>query len=129
MRVEHGIFFDQHWASLNKVTPVASGGIHAGQMRQLIPHLGEAVALHFGGGAIGHPGGIQADAIVNSVALEAMIFASNAGRDYLHEEPNILADAAKACTPLRQALDTWGDVTFNYTSTDQLDFVPTASAS
>ena len=35
------------------------------------------------------------------------------------------ARAAKTCTPLRQALDGWGDVTFNYASTDQLDFVPT----
>jgi len=25
----HGIFFDQPWASLNKLMPVASGGIHA----------------------------------------------------------------------------------------------------
>ena len=38
--------------------------------------------------------------------------------------PTILADAAKTCTPLRQALDVWGDVTFNYASTDQPDFVP-----
>src|SRR5262252_9621364 len=30
--LEHGLFFPQEWASLNKVMPVASGGIHAGQM-------------------------------------------------------------------------------------------------
>ena len=60
MRLEHGVFFDQHWASLNKVMPVASGGIHAGQMHQLLDHLGEDVVLQFGGGTIGHPGGIQA---------------------------------------------------------------------
>ena len=35
-RLEHGVFFDQHWASLNKMMPVASGGIHAGQMHQLL---------------------------------------------------------------------------------------------
>src|SRR6201997_2555514 len=29
--LEHGLFFDQNWASLNKLMPVASGGIHAGQ--------------------------------------------------------------------------------------------------
>ncbi len=81
--------------------------------------------LQFGGGTIGHPMGIAAGATANRVALEAMIFARNAGRDYLAEGPTILADAAKTCTPLRQALDTWGDVTFNYASTDQLDFVPT----
>ncbi|MEQ1713041.1 MAG: ribulose-bisphosphate carboxylase large subunit, partial [Hyphomicrobium sp.] len=31
-----GIFFEQDWADLKKVMPVASGGIHAGQMHQLI---------------------------------------------------------------------------------------------
>ena len=37
--------------------PVASGGIHAGQMHQLLDHLGEDVVLQFGGGTIGHPHG------------------------------------------------------------------------
>lgn len=127
MALENGIFFDQDWASLNKVMPVASGGIHAGQMHQLIHYLGEDVVLQFGGGTIGHPNGIAAGATANRVALEAMIFARNAGRDYLAEGPNILADAARNCTPLRQALDTWGNVTFDYTSTDAPDFVPTAT--
>ena len=36
MALEHGLFFDQDWASLRKVMPVASGGIHAGQMHQLL---------------------------------------------------------------------------------------------
>jgi ribulose-bisphosphate carboxylase large chain len=58
--LENGLFFDQDWASLNKVMPVASGGIHAGQMHQLLIHyLGEDVVLQFGGGTIGHPMGIQ----------------------------------------------------------------------
>ena len=56
-KLEHGVFFDQHWASLNKLMPVASGGIHAGQMHQLLDHLGEDVVLQFGGGTIGHPHG------------------------------------------------------------------------
>ncbi len=127
--LETGIFFDQDWASLNKVMPVASGGIHAGQMHQLIDHLGEDVVLQFGGGTIGHPHGIASGATANRVALEAMIFARNAGRDYLAEGPQILAEAAKTCTPLRQALDTWKDVTFNYASTDAPDFAPTPSVS
>src|SRR5271157_3699573 len=127
MRLEHGIFFDQPWASLNKLMPVASGGIHAGQMHQLVNLFGDDVVLQFGGGTIGHPMGIQAGATANRVALEAMVFARNAGRDYVAEGPTILAEAAKTCTPLRQALDVWGDVTFNYASTDQLDYVPTPS--
>src|ERR1700730_1987595 len=116
--LEHGLFFDQPWASLNKLMPVASGGIHAGQMHQLIDLLGEDVVLQFGGGTIGHPMGIAAGATANRVALEAMIFARNAGRDILAEGPRILEEAAKTCTPLKQALDTWKDVSFNYASTD-----------
>ncbi|MGC9268943.1 form I ribulose bisphosphate carboxylase large subunit [Acidiphilium sp.] len=123
MRLEHGIFFDQDWAGTRKVMPVASGGIHAGQMHQLIHHLGEDVVLQFGGGTIGHPNGIAAGATANRVALEAMIMARNEGRDYYKEGPEILKEAARHCLPLRQALDTWGDVTFDYTSTDTPDFV------
>src|SRR5205823_4298633 len=127
MQLEHGVFFDQNWASLNKLMPVASGGIHAGQMHQLLDLLGEDVVLQFGGGTIGHPRGIQAGATANRVALEAMILARNEGRDYVHEGPEILAKAAQTCTPLREALEIWKDVTFNYESTDSPDFVPTVT--
>src|SRR5246500_3212651 len=57
-----GLFFDQDWADLRKVMPVASGGIHAGQMHQLLVLFGDDVVLQFGGGTIGHPAGIQAGA-------------------------------------------------------------------
>jgi ribulose-bisphosphate carboxylase large chain len=69
--------------------------------------------------------GIQAGATANRVALEAMILARNEGRDCLTEGPEILEEAAKWCGPLRAALETWRDVTFNYESTDTADFVPT----
>jgi ribulose-bisphosphate carboxylase large chain len=127
--LQKGLFFDQDWGSLNKVMPVASGGIHAGQMHQLIHYLGEDVVLQFGGGTIGHPMGIQAGATANRVALEAMILARNEGRDYLAEGSEILAKAAESCKPLKAALETWKNVTFNYESTDTPDFVPTATVS
>jgi ribulose-bisphosphate carboxylase large chain len=126
-RLEHGLFFDQPWAALNKVMPVASGGIHAGQMHQLLHYLGEDVVLQFGGGTIGHPDGIAAGATANRVAMETMVMARNEGRDYFHEGPDILRAAARACGPLARALETWGDVTFAYTSTDAPDFTPTAT--
>ncbi len=127
--LEHGIFFEQDWASLKKVMPVASGGIHAGQMHQLIHYLGEDVVLQFGGGTIGHPMGIQAGATANRVALEAMIFARNEGRDYLAEGPDILAAAARWCSPLKAALETWKGISFDYASTDTADFAPTPTLS
>jgi ribulose-bisphosphate carboxylase large chain len=125
--LQRGIFFEQHWGGLRKVMPVASGGIHAGQMHQLLTYLGEDVVLQFGGGTIGHPMGIQAGATANRVALEAMVLARNEGRDIWREGPQILADVARHCQPLKAALDTWGDVTFDYASTDTPDFVPTAT--
>jgi ribulose-bisphosphate carboxylase large chain len=122
-----GIFFEQDWAGLRKVMPVASGGIHAGQMHQLLGLFGDDVVLQFGGGTIGHPMGIEAGATANRVALEAMVLARNEGRDIATEGPEILAAAARHCAPLAAALDTWKDVSFNYASTDTSDFVPTPS--
>jgi ribulose-bisphosphate carboxylase large chain len=120
-----GMFFAQDWASLRKCVPVASGGIHCGQMHQLINYLGDDVVLQFGGGTIGHPDGIQSGAMANRVALECMILARNEGRDYIAEGPQILRDTAKQCGPLGTALDLWKDITFNYASTDTADFVET----
>jgi ribulose-bisphosphate carboxylase large chain len=123
--LQRGIFFEQDWAGLRKVMPVASGGIHAGQMHQLLHYLGEDVVLQFGGGTIGHPMGIAAGATANRVALEAMVKARNEGHDLWHDGPDILERAARHCLPLRAALDTWKDVSFDYASTDTPDFVPT----
>jgi ribulose-bisphosphate carboxylase large chain len=120
-----GLLFDQDWASLPGVMPVASGGIHAGQMHQLLHLLGEDVILQFGGGTIGHPMGIAAGATANRVAVEAMILARNEGRDFHAEGPDILARAAKGCPQLGAALEVWKDITFDYASTDTPDALVT----
>jgi ribulose-bisphosphate carboxylase large chain len=122
---ETGIYFDQDWASLPAVMPVASGGIHAGQMHQLLHYLGEDVVLQFGGGTIGHPMGIAAGATANRVAVEAVIQARNEGRDYYQEGPDILEKAARGCPELDAALEVWKDITFDFESTDTPDFVLT----
>ena len=54
--------------------------------------------------------------------------ARNEGRDIRNEGLAILRRAAKFCSPLQQALDTWGEISFNYTSTDTSDYMVTASA-
>merc|ERR1719401_707893 len=84
--LQHGLFFDQNWASLRKTMPVASGGIHCGQMHQLLYYLGIDVVMQFGGGTIGHPDGIQAGATANRVALEGFLQARNEGADYFNPE-------------------------------------------
>jgi ribulose-bisphosphate carboxylase large chain len=120
-----GLYFEQDWASLAGVMPVASGGIHAGQIHQLIHYLGEDVVLQFGGGTIGHPDGIADGAAANRVAVEAMIQARNEGRDYLNEGPEILARAARWSPALAKALETWKDISFNFESTDTPDVMLT----
>ena len=120
-----GIYFDQDWGHMPGVMPAASGGIHAGQMHQLLGYLGEDVILQFGGGTIGHPTGVSAGATANRVAVEAMIKARNEGRDYLKEGRDILKEAAKRSPELQSALDVWGDVTFEFESTDVPDVVET----
>nr|AGT21396.1 ribulose-1,5-bisphosphate carboxylase/oxygenase large subunit [Sellaphora pupula]AGT21397.1 ribulose-1,5-bisphosphate carboxylase/oxygenase large subunit [Sellaphora pupula] len=130
VNLPYGIFFEMTWASLRKCMPVASGGIHCGQMHQLVHYLGDDVVLQFGGGTIGHPDGIQAGATANRVALESMILARNEGVDYFNSQvgPQILRDAARTCGPLQTALDLWKDISFNYTSTDTADFATTPTA-
>ena len=122
-----GLYFDQDWASMPGVMPVASGGIHAGQMHQLLHYLGDDVILQFGGGTIGHPMGIAAGASANRVALEAMVKARNEGRDFLQEGEVILRKAAQGSPELEAALDVWGSITFDYESTDTPDVVATPS--
>jgi ribulose-bisphosphate carboxylase large chain len=122
-----GLYFEQDWASTPAVMPVASGGIHAGQMHQLLSLFGDDVILQFGGGTIGHPMGIAAGATANRVALEAMVKARNEGRDIDVEGPDILKSAANRSPELAAALHTWGDVTFSYESTDTPDLMVTPS--
>jgi ribulose-bisphosphate carboxylase large chain len=126
--LRRGLYFDQEWASMPGTMPVASGGIHAGQMHQLLDYLGEDVVLQFGGGTIGHPMGIAAGATANRVALEAVVKARNEGRDFVKEGEDILKAAAKKSRELDVALSTWGDITFNYASTDTADMVETPTS-
>jgi ribulose-bisphosphate carboxylase large chain len=58
-----------------------------------------------------------------------MVKARNEGREILVEGPEILRRAAQTCGPLKAALDTWGEISFNYTSTDTSDFALTPSTS
>jgi ribulose-bisphosphate carboxylase large chain len=123
----HGVYFDQEWGSMPGVMPVASGGIHAGQMHELLSLFGDDVILQFGGGTIGHPMGIAAGAEANRVAAELMVKARNEGRDLMAEGPTILREHAKTCPALNAAIETWGDITFDYASTDTPDVVATPS--
>lgn len=107
-----GIRFTQDWASLPAMFPVASGGIHAAQVPELVAIFGDDVVLQFGGGTLGHPMGSAAGATANRVAIDAAVQARNEGRDLLAEGRDILARAAVRSPELRAALDLWDDVAF-----------------
>jgi ribulose-bisphosphate carboxylase large chain len=120
-----GLFFSQDWASLRRCVPVASGGIHCGQMHQLIYYLGDDAVYQFGGGTIGHPDGIQEGATANRVALEFIVLARNEGVDYFRFGEALLRSVSGRCKALQTALALWKGIEFNYASTDTADFVAT----
>lgn len=95
-----GVYFEQQWAGMKTVFPVASGGIHVLHIPALYEIYGNDAFWLFGGGTHGHPGGSRAGARANRVATEAIA----AGRT--------LEQAAKECRELREAIDLWGGVTF-----------------
>ncbi len=97
-------------------------------MHELLHYLGEDSILQFGGGTIGHPMGIAAGAAANRIAVEAIIQARNEGRDWFNEGPDILKHHAKSSPELKSALEVWGDVTFEFESTDTADVEPEAEA-
>jgi ribulose-bisphosphate carboxylase large chain len=116
-----GVYFDQPWASLPAVFPAASGGIHVWHMPELVAIFGDDAVFQFGGGTQGHPGGNAAGASANRVALEAVVQARNEGRDLEREGKDILQQAAQHSSELRQALDLWKEISFEFEGVDRLD--------
>jgi ribulose-bisphosphate carboxylase large chain len=95
-----GVFFDQDFAGLKAVWPVASGGIHVLNIPDLHAIYGNDAFWLFGGGTHGHPRGSRAGARANRVATEAIA----AGKT--------LEEAARGCPELREAMELWGQVKF-----------------
>jgi ribulose-bisphosphate carboxylase large chain len=116
-----GVYFDQPWASLPAVFPAASGGIHVWHMPDLVAIFGDDAVFQFGGGTQGHPSGNAAGASANRVALEAVVQARNEGRDLTREGKDILDQAARHSPELREALDLWKEISFEFEGVDRLD--------
>jgi ribulose-bisphosphate carboxylase large chain len=115
-----GIFFDQDFGHLPGMFPVASGGIHVGHIPALVSIFGDDSVLQFGGGTLGHPGGNAAGATANRVAVEACVLARNEGRDLERDGPAVLREAAEHSPDLEAALQTWGEVRFEFDVVDKL---------
>ena len=118
-----GIYFDQGWASMPAVMPVASGGIHVWHVPALVDLFGDDSILQFGGGSAGHPAGSRAGAAANRVAVEACVQARNEGADLRTEGPVILKRAASHSPELAAALETWREITFDFEAVDTPDQV------
>jgi ribulose-bisphosphate carboxylase large chain len=97
---ERDLYFDQDFAGLKAVWPVASGGIHVLNIPDLYKMYGNDAFWLFGGGTHGHPRGSRAGARANRVATEAIA----AGKT--------LEEAAKTCRELQEAMELWGNVKF-----------------
>ncbi len=95
-----GLYFEQDFAGLKSVWPVASGGIHVLHIPELYEMYGDDSIWQFGGGTHGHPQGSRAGARANRVAIEAVASGKT------------IEDAAKTCSELRQAMDLWGNTKF-----------------
>lgn len=95
------LYFDQDWAGLKTVWPVASGGIHVHHIPDLYRIYGNDAFWLFGGGTHGHPKGSRAGARANRVATEAIASGQT------------LEQAAKECPELRDALELWREIRFD----------------
>ncbi len=118
---KRGIFFDQDFAHMPGVMPVASGGIHVWHMPALVSIFGDDAVLQFGGGTLGHPWGNAAGAAANRVAAEACVKARNEGRYLEKESRDILTEAAKHSPELAIAMETWKEIKFEFDVVDKLD--------
>ncbi|MEW6729271.1 MAG: form I ribulose bisphosphate carboxylase large subunit [Pseudomonadota bacterium] len=116
-----GIFFDQDFAYMAGMIPVASGGIHVWHMPALVSIFGDDSVLQFGGGTLGHPWGNAAGACANRVALEACVKARNEGVQLEKDGGNVLREAAKHSPELAIALETWKEIRFEFDTVDKLD--------
>ncbi len=91
-----GKILEQHWGSLKDVIPVSSGGLHPGNVPEVVNLLGTDICIQLGGGIHGHPNGSHCGAIAGREAIRAAVMGVS------------LSDYARYHPQLRTALDTWG---------------------
>ena len=90
----------QDWGKIKPVFPVSSGGLHPGQVPELLSMLGTNIIVQAGGGIWGHPDGGRAGAAALRQAIQA------------YKDGVPVADYAESHSELKAALKTWGTGTF-----------------
>jgi ribulose-bisphosphate carboxylase large chain len=86
----------QGWGKIKDVIPVSSGGLHPGNIPEVLDLLGHDITLQLGGGIHGHPKGSHSGAVA---ARQAIAAAQNGVR---------LSEYARFHPELASALHTWG---------------------
>jgi ribulose-bisphosphate carboxylase large chain len=67
----NAIYLKQDWGKMKTTLPIASGGLHPGQMSKLVDRMGTNIVAQFGGGCHGHPDGTVKGAMAIRQALDA----------------------------------------------------------
>lgn len=84
-----------NWLHLKSTMPVASGGVHPGNLYWNIAFLGTDVTINLGGGIHGHPDGTRTGAKAARLALDAIL------------EGIPLTEAAEKHPELKRAFQRW----------------------
>ncbi len=88
----------QNWHHIKPVWMVASGGLHPGDIENILDELGEDIILQFGGGLLGHPQGIEAG--VKAIEQARDIYMKKIPlRKFIQNNPD---------SELAQAIKLWG---------------------
>ncbi len=98
--VVNNMCFEQPWAGLKPVFPVASGGLHPGHVPVLLDIFGKDSIWAFGGGVHGHPGGSRAGATAVRDAIDGVM------------KGKTLDQIARQSRELKEAMEIWAEVKF-----------------
>jgi ribulose-bisphosphate carboxylase large chain len=90
----------QNWGRIRAVFPTCSGGLHPGQIPDLMKIVGTDIIIQAGGGIWGHPDGGKAGATALRQAIEVGLNGLN------------LKDYASQHKELQRAIETWGVATY-----------------
>lgn len=88
----------QKWFGMKSVWHTASGGLHAGTVHEVLEQLGEDIIIQCGGGALGHPDGIEAG--VEAIVQAKNIYMQDVDlKQWIEQNPQ---------SPLAKAAEYWG---------------------
>lgn len=107
-----GLSFDQPTLCMKQSIPAVGGGHNPWHFPRIIDTVGAGCIIQCGANVMSHPNGIEAGAIANLTAINALMEAAQQGRNLAVEGKKILQEAAKTSEPLKEALKHWSEGSF-----------------